>query len=112
VRAVVQGRGAASGRFTAAASGKIRAMSDTQGRNQAWRRHLRWTGALLLLWFLVSFGVAVYARGLSFSLFGSPFSVWIAGQGALVIFVLIVWINARIAAREDRRLEALNDDPA
>lgn len=87
-------------------------MPDTRVRIQAWRRQLRWTGALLLLWLLVSFGVAVFARGLSFNLFGSPFSVWIAGQGALVIFVLIVWVNARVAAREDRRVAAPDGDPS
>ena len=87
-------------------------MPNTPGPAESWRHHLRWTGLLLVLWLGVSFGVAVFARSLSFSLFGSPFSIWIAGQGALLVFVLIVWINTRIAGAEDRRFEDLPDDPS
>jgi putative solute:sodium symporter small subunit len=85
-------------------------MPSTDARARYWRHHLRVTGLLLALWLGVSFGVALYARALSFKLFGAPFSVWIAGQGALVVFVLIVWASARISAREDRRLEGEADE--
>ena len=64
-----------------------------------WRRNLRITMLLLLLWLAASFGVALFARELTFKLFGAPFSVWVAGQGALIVFVLIVWVNAWMAAR-------------
>ena len=86
-------------------------MPNTPARAASWRRHLRSTGLLLLLWLCVSFGVAIFARGLSFGWFGSPFSVWFAGQGALLVFVLIVCVNARVAAREDRCIESGADQP-
>ena len=87
-------------------------MPNTPARAESWRNQLRLTGLLLVVWVGVTFGVALFARNLSFNLFGAPFSVWIAGQGALVVFIAIVWVNARIAAREDRRAELLADDPA
>lgn len=74
-----------------------------------WRRNGNLIGALLLLWFGVSFGVAFFARELSFDFFGAPFSFWVASQGALVVYLLIVvfynWrmnaLDAELEARED-----------
>ena len=87
-------------------------MAGNQRRATAWRRHLVFIGLLLALWLGVSFGVALFARELSFELFGAPFGVWIAGQGALVVFVAIVWIDVRISDREERRLEAAANETA
>jgi putative solute:sodium symporter small subunit len=80
-----------------------------QLRARHWQRRLWLTGLLLVLWTAISFGVTACARALDFKLFGAPFGVWVAGQGALVIFVLIVWVNARICEREDRELEDAPD---
>ncbi len=55
-----------------------------------WQRNLRLIAALLVGWFGVTFGVAYFARELSFAFFGWPFSFWVASQGALVVFLLIV----------------------
>jgi len=86
-------------------------MSDPSPRDRHWRRTLRVTAALLALWLAASFGVALFARELSFELFGAPFGVWIAGQGALVVFLLIVWAVVGLAARDERRPEAAPDEP-
>ena len=77
-------------------------MPETPTRDHPWRRTLAVTAGLLLLWLVASFGVALFARELRFDLFGAPFGVWIAGQGALVVFLLIVWAAAHIGAREER----------
>jgi putative solute:sodium symporter small subunit len=36
-----------------------------------------------------------FARELTFSFFGWPFSFWVAAQGALVGYCLIIWFYAR-----------------
>lgn len=72
-------------------------------RRRHWQSNLRVTAALLLVWFVVTFVVTFYARELSFSFFGWPFSFWMAAQGSLVVYCLIVWIYARSMARLDRR---------
>jgi putative solute:sodium symporter small subunit len=55
-----------------------------------WRNNLVVTALLLAVWFTVSFVVSYFARELSFSFFGWPFSFWMAAQGALIVYVLIV----------------------
>ncbi|MBB5204300.1 putative solute:sodium symporter small subunit [Inhella inkyongensis] len=67
-------------------------LSDTH--RQYWQKNLRITAVLLAIWFVVTYGVAFYARELSFTFFGWPFSFWMASQGALIIYVLIIWFYA------------------
>ena len=43
----------------------------------------------------MTFGVSYFARELSFSLVGWPFSFWMAAQGALIVYWLLVWYYAR-----------------
>lgn len=73
-------------------------------RARHWRRTLRLTGALLLVWFLVGYVVTWFARDLDFPFFGWPFSFWVAAQGGILVFVLLLLAYARRMARNDRRL--------
>ncbi|WP_234016173.1 DUF4212 domain-containing protein [Magnetospirillum gryphiswaldense] len=50
---------------------------------------------MLGLWFVVTFVVAWFARELSFSFFGWPFSFYMGAQGALIVYVWIIWYYAR-----------------
>ena len=75
-----------------------------------WRRNLRITSALLVLWFAVTFVVAYFARDLDFEFFGWPFSFWVAAQGALVVYVAIVAWYARVMNRLDREHDVAEDD--
>ena len=76
-------------------------MELTENLRRYWRKNLRLTGALLALWFGVSFGVSYYASELSFNFFGWPFSFWMAGQGSLVVYCVIVWFYARYMEKLD-----------
>jgi putative solute:sodium symporter small subunit len=67
-----------------------------------WRSNLRLTGALLAVWFVVTFVIGWFARELDFSFFGWPFSFWVAAQGALIVYVAIVWFYARRMEQLDR----------
>jgi putative solute:sodium symporter small subunit len=66
-----------------------------------WRHNLRLTGLLLGLWFLLSFVLIYFARDISFRFFGWPFSFWVAGQGALIVYGLIIAVYARQMNRLD-----------
>lgn len=70
-------------------------MQLTQKHQEYWNKNLRITAILLALWFVVTFVVAWFARELSFSFFGWPFSFYMGAQGALVIYVWIIWYYAR-----------------
>ncbi|MDT8998688.1 DUF4212 domain-containing protein [Paucibacter sp. APW11] len=71
-------------------------------RQHYWRRTCRLTVALLLIWSVVSFGLIYFARQLSFSFFGWPFSFWIASQGALLVYGLIVAYYAHAMRKLDQ----------
>lgn len=66
-----------------------------------WRKNLRVTALLLLIWFVVTFVVSYYARELNFNFFGWPFSFWMGAQGALVIYGLIIGFYAWYMDRLD-----------
>ena len=60
-----------------------------------WARVRRLTLALLLLWFIVTFGVIFFARELSsLTLFGWPLPFYMAAQGSMLIYLLIIAVYA------------------
>ena len=73
-------------------------------RARHWRRTRRLTGALLLAWFVVGFGVTWFARDLDFPFFGWPFSFWVAAQGGVIVFVALLAVYAGAMARVDQAL--------
>jgi putative solute:sodium symporter small subunit len=77
-------------------------MKLSERHEEYWRRNLRVTGVLVLIWFVVTFVLAYFARDLSFRFFGWPFSFYMAAQGSLVVYVLIIWFYARYMNRLDR----------
>jgi putative solute:sodium symporter small subunit len=77
-----------------------------------WRRNLVATAVLVAVWFTVTFVVAYYARDLDFAFFGWPFAFWVAAQGALIVYVLIVAFYARYMNALDRRYGVSETDEA
>ena len=75
---------------------------EVSAKHQAyWAKNLQMTAILLGIWFVVTFLVSFFARDLSFSFFGWPFSFWMGAQGSLVIYVLIIWYYARYMNKLD-----------
>ncbi len=74
----------------------------TEKHHEYWRRNLRITGILLAIWFVVTFVIGYYARELNFTFFGWPFSFWVAGQGALIVYVVIIGYYAYYMNRLDQ----------
>ena len=77
-------------------------MQMTERHRDYWRRNLRITGILLAIWFVVTFVVGYFARDLNFSFFGWPFSFWMGAQGALVVYVAIIWFYAHYMNKLDQ----------
>ena len=67
-----------------------------------WRRNLNLTGILLVIWFVVTFVLAYFARDLSFNFFGWPFSFYMGAQGALIVYLLIIWYYASAMNKLDK----------
>ncbi len=53
-------------------------------------RSLALKAVLLAVWAAVSFGVCFFARDLQFMVAGWPFNYWMAAQGAVLVFIVIV----------------------
>jgi putative solute:sodium symporter small subunit len=77
-------------------------MQLTESQRQYWRKNLRITSILLAIWFFVTFVIGYFARELSFNFFGWPFSFWVAAQGALIAYVIIIGFYARYMNRLDQ----------
>ncbi len=61
-----------------------------------WNKNLVITGVLLLVWFVSTFVMSYYARELNnVTLFGWPLAFYMAAQGSLIIYVVIIWFYAR-----------------
>jgi putative solute:sodium symporter small subunit len=69
--------------------------------HEYWRKNLQITALLLGIWFFVTFVLVFFARELDFKFFGWPFSFWVAAQGALVVYCLIIWYYARYMNKLD-----------
>jgi putative solute:sodium symporter small subunit len=76
-----------------------------------WRRNLALTGVLLAIWFVVTFVLGYFAIPLAeINFFGWPFSFYMAAQGSLIIYVLIIWFYARRMGRLDREYDVAEGD--
>ncbi len=59
-----------------------------------WRATLRLTLFLLAIWFMVSFGAGILFRDYldQFSIGGAPLGFWFAQNGAIYVFVALIFI--------------------
>ena len=67
-------------------------MQLTARHHEYWKKNLNITAILMVIWFVATFVMGYYARDLSFDFFGWPFSFYMAAQGSLIIYVVIIWI--------------------
>ena len=61
---------------------------------------------LLLIWGSITFGVAFFARDLSFNVLDKPFGFWMAAQGSVLIFLAITWIYALLVNHWERQTQS------
>jgi putative solute:sodium symporter small subunit len=77
-------------------------MKVSENHQRYWQKNLRITAILMGIWFVVTYVVSYWARDLSFSFFGWPFSFWMASQGSLAVYVVIIWFYARYMNKLDQ----------
>ncbi len=75
----------------------------SERHHEYWRKNLRITAILLAIWFVVTYVVAFFARDLNFTFFGWPFSFWMASQGSLIVYVVIIWFYANYMNKLDQQ---------
>jgi putative solute:sodium symporter small subunit len=86
-------------------------MQLSEKHHEYWRRNIALTGVLLAIWFVVTFVLSYFAIPLSkINFFGWPFSFYMAAQGSLIIYVLIIWYYARRMGQLDRTYDVAEGD--
>ena len=82
-------------------------MSNPSQKDQRayWRATKRLTLSLLLVWFLVSFGAGILFRDFldQFSIGSAPLGFWMAQQGAIYVFVAMIFYYCWAMARLERK---------
>ncbi|WP_077623734.1 DUF4212 domain-containing protein [Sediminibacillus massiliensis] len=69
---------------------KVQTLDDKQ--NWYWKKNIKFISVLLVIWFLVGLGGGVlFAAPLhEVPFFGVTLSFWIAQQGAILVFILLI----------------------
>jgi putative solute:sodium symporter small subunit len=81
-------------------------MQLTEKHRQYWQRNLRLTGILLAVWFVVTFVAGWFARDLqSITLLGFPLPFYMAAQGAILVYVILVGYYAYSMDKLDREYD-------
>lgn len=71
-------------------------MQLTERHHEYWRKNLRVTAILMVIWFVVTFVVGYYARELNtIIIFGFPLGFYMGAQGALIVYVVSIFYYAR-----------------
>jgi putative solute:sodium symporter small subunit len=69
-------------------------MQLTARHQEYWKKTLRITAILMVIWFVVTYVVGYYARELNFDFFGWPFSFYMGAQGSLIVYCAIILFYA------------------
>lgn len=76
--------------------------ASTSQEKTHWKKLRSLTFILLSIWFIVSFSIIFFARELAgLSLFGWPVSFYMAAQGSILIYLLLIAIYAIVAKKLD-----------
>lgn len=80
-------------------------MSSQRDDHAYWRANLKLGALLLAIWFLVSFGFGILlVEPLNrIPFFGFKLGFWWAQQGAIFVFVILIFVYSRLMKRIDRR---------
>ena len=89
-----------------------RIMATESQRKVYWRRNLRLLAILLSIWFLSSFGCSVLLVDWldQFQVAGFPVGFWMAQQGSIYVFILLIWIYVWRIDRLDRQHHVHEDE--
>ena len=75
-----------------------------------WRKTRRLTFVLLFFWISITFGLTWFARSVNeIVILGFPLGFYMAAQGALVLYLLIIWWYNRQMRRIDAEYGVVDD---
>jgi putative solute:sodium symporter small subunit len=86
-------------------------MKLTEHHREYWRKNIKLTAILLAIWFVVTYVVGFFARDLNaITVFGFPIGFYMGAQGALIVYVVIIFYYANRMNRMDREYGVAEED--
>jgi putative solute:sodium symporter small subunit len=87
-------------------------MKSTDPHKRYWRTNLWILFVLLSIWFLFSCVLSIFLveRLNEFKLGGFPLGFWIAQQGSIFVFILLILIYAVLMKRVDRKFQVNEEE--
>lgn len=78
-------------------------MQKPLDKNSYWRENLKYLAILLGIWFTVSYGFGILLKDFldQFSLGGFKLGFWFAQQGAIYVFVILIFVYVWLMNRLD-----------
>lgn len=81
-------------------------MQLTERHEEYWRRNLQITAVLMTIWFVVTYVVGYFARELNgITVFGFPLGFYMGAQGALIIYVVMIFYYAARMNKMDKEYD-------
>jgi len=86
-------------------------MAENTERQRYWRKNLRYLGVLLAVWFVVSFGCGIlFVDELdAIRIGGFKLGFWFAQQGAIYVFVVLIFTYVFLMNRLDKKFKVDED---
>ena len=80
-------------------------MTDKQKAKAYWKKNLKYLAILLSIWFLVSyvFGILLVEQLNTIKFGGFKLGFWFAQQGAIYVFVILIFVYIRLMNRLDEK---------
>jgi putative solute:sodium symporter small subunit len=77
-----------------------------------WKTNIRYVSILLVLWFAVSFGGGILCKDWlnQFKIGGFPLGFWVAQQGAIYVFVILIFVYVFLMNRLDAKYGKASSD--
>ncbi len=83
---------------------------ESENRKKYWKKNLKYLAILLSIWFLVSFGFGILLvdelNSIRFA--GFKLGFWFAQQGAIYVFVILIFVYIRLMNKLDKKFGCNN----
>lgn len=86
-------------------------MQLTARHEEYWKKNLQITAVLMAIWFVVTYVVGYFARELNgITVFGFPLGFYMGAQGALIIYVVMIFYYAARMNKMDKEYDVAEGD--
>ncbi len=87
-------------------------MAGSNHTHAYWKLNLTYVGALLAVWFIVSygFGILLVEQLNTIRIGGFQLGFWFAQQGSIYVFVVLIFVYVFLMNRLDRAFDVYEND--